>query len=113
MTTPLGTLSTRHTVTDIIARAVAKQHGVSPGCESFYHAEDTDAGTLYLVDQHHRSWATLHTTTKPPYEVRQGGQRKLWGKVQTAYRWWIDAGEPTVNAWRFTVAPSGQRIELH
>jgi protein-L-isoaspartate(D-aspartate) O-methyltransferase len=83
-----------------------------PGCENFYHAESSDVGTLYLVDQHSRSWATMHTTGKPPYEVRQGGQRKLWDEVETAYRWWIDAGEPAVDAWRFTVTPNGQQVEL-
>jgi len=83
-----------------------------PRCENFYHAESSDAGILYLVDQHHRSWAALHTTAEPPYEVRQGGRRKLWDEVETAYRWWVDAGEPAVDAWTFTVAPNGQRVEL-
>jgi protein-L-isoaspartate O-methyltransferase len=83
-----------------------------PGCEKLYRSQGSDAGTLYLVDQHHRSWATLHITPEPPYQVRQGGQRKLWDEVETAYRWWIDAGKPTVEAWRFTVNPSGQRVEL-
>ncbi|MGH3897811.1 MAG: methyltransferase domain-containing protein [Pseudonocardiaceae bacterium] len=81
-------------------------------CETFYHAEGSDAGTLYLVDQHSRSWAILYTTAEPPYEVRQGGQRKLWDEVETAYRWWRDAGAPAVDAWRFTVTPTGQQIEL-
>jgi hypothetical protein len=58
------------------------------------------------------SWATLHTTAEPPYEVRQGGHRKLWDEVETAYRWWVEAGEPAGDAWRFTVTPSGQRVEL-
>jgi protein-L-isoaspartate(D-aspartate) O-methyltransferase len=84
-----------------------------PGCENFYHAERAETGTLYLVDQHSRSWATLHVTTDPPpYEVRQYGQRKLWDEVQTAYRWWVDAGEPVTKAWRFTLTPSSQQIEL-
>lgn len=72
----------------------------------------TRCGTLYLADQHHRSWATPYTTAKPLYEVWQGGHRKLWDEVETAYRWWIDAGEPAVDAWKFTMTPSGQRIEL-
>jgi protein-L-isoaspartate O-methyltransferase len=83
-----------------------------PGCQHFYHAQSSDAGTLYLVDQHSRSWATLHTTTELPYEVRQGGQRKLWDEVETAYRWWIDTGQPAMDAWRFTVTASAQRVEL-
>jgi protein-L-isoaspartate O-methyltransferase len=83
-----------------------------PDCEKFYRAQSSDTGTLYLVDQHHRSWAILHITPEPPYEVRQGGHRKLWDEVETAYRWWIEAGEPTVNAWKFTITPSDHRIEL-
>jgi protein-L-isoaspartate(D-aspartate) O-methyltransferase len=83
-----------------------------PRCENFYHAQSSDTGILYLVDQHSRSWATLHTTAELPYEVRQAGQRKLWDETETAYRWWIDAGEPAVDAWRFTVTPNGQQVEL-
>ena len=83
-----------------------------PRCETFYHAQSPDTGTLYLVDQHSHSWATLHTTAEPPYEVHQGGQRKLWDETETAYRWWINAGEPAVDAWKFTVTPSGQQIAL-
>lgn len=82
-----------------------------PGCESFYRG-DSATGTLYLVDQYDRSWATLHLTPEPPYEIRQSGHRKLWDQVEAAYRWWIDAGKPAVDAWKFTVTPSGQRIEL-
>jgi protein-L-isoaspartate(D-aspartate) O-methyltransferase len=83
-----------------------------PRCQKFYHAQSSETGTLYLVDQYHRCWATLHITAEPPYEVRQSGQRKLWDEVETAYQWWIDAGKPAVDAWRFTVTPSGQRVEL-
>ena len=83
-----------------------------PGCQKFYCTQDSHTGTLYLVDQRSRSWATLHLTTEPPYEVHQSGHRKLWDDVETAYRWWVDAGKPTVDAWRFTITPSEHRIEL-
>ena len=83
-----------------------------PRCESFYSPDSSEAGTLYLVDQHSRSWATLHLTPEPPYEVRQSGDRALWEEVDGAYRWWIDAGQPAVEAWRFTVTASGQQVEL-
>ncbi|MEO7195003.1 MAG: methyltransferase domain-containing protein [Pseudonocardiaceae bacterium] len=83
-----------------------------PRCEDFYHPGSSDTGTLYLVDQWSRSWATVHVTTEPPYEVRQSGERKLWDEVRTAYQWWVSAGGPTVDAWRFTRTPSDQRIEL-
>ncbi|MBV9729022.1 MAG: hypothetical protein JO309_06370, partial [Pseudonocardiales bacterium] len=83
-----------------------------PGCQKFYCTQDSNTGTLYLVDQRSRSWATLHLTTEPPYEVHQSGHRKLWDDVETAYRWWVDAGKPTVDAWRFTITPSEHRVEL-
>jgi protein-L-isoaspartate(D-aspartate) O-methyltransferase len=81
-------------------------------CESLYHPDSSDAGTLYLIDQWSRSWATLHVTTEAPYEVRQSGERKLWDEVQAAYQWWLDRGKPAVDAWRFTIDPDGQRIDL-
>jgi protein-L-isoaspartate(D-aspartate) O-methyltransferase len=81
-------------------------------CESLYHPDSSDVGTLYLVDQWSRSWATLHVTTEAPYEVRQSGERKLWDEVQTAHQWWLDMGKPAADAWRFTIDPGGQRIEL-
>ena len=83
-----------------------------PGCQKFYHPHSPDIGTLYLADQHHRCWATVHITPEPPYEVRQYGHRKLWDDVETAYHWWKDTGKPTVNAWTFTITPSEHRIEL-
>jgi len=83
-----------------------------PQCESLYSPDSPQTGTLYLVDQWSRSWATLHLSAEPPYEVRQSGERKLWDEVATAYRWWIDTGQPAVDAWRFTITASGQRIEL-
>jgi hypothetical protein len=81
-------------------------------CESLFSPESSQTGTLYLVDQWSRSWATLHLTPEPPYEVQQSGERKLWDEVATAYRWWIDADQLAVDAWKFTVTANGQRIEL-
>ncbi|MGH3609423.1 MAG: hypothetical protein ACRDRD_15215, partial [Pseudonocardiaceae bacterium] len=57
-----------------------------PRCESFYHPDSSATGTLDLVDQHTRSWATLHLTPEPPYQVSQSGERTLWDEVATAYR---------------------------
>jgi Protein-L-isoaspartate(D-aspartate) O-methyltransferase (PCMT) len=83
-----------------------------PRCESFYSPEGSQVGTLYLVDQWGCSWATLHLTPEPPYQVHQSGERTLWDEVDTAYRWWRDAGQPAAEAWRFTVTASGQRVAL-
>jgi protein-L-isoaspartate O-methyltransferase len=83
-----------------------------PRCETFYHPDSPQTGTLYLVDQWSRSWATLHLTPQAPYEVHQSGERTLWDEVQAAYQWWVDQGKPATNAWHFTIDPSGQRIDL-
>lgn len=83
-----------------------------PRCENFYHPDSSETGTLYLVDQWSCSWATLHITPTTPYEVRQSGERRLWNEVQTAYQWWLDVGKPAADAWRFSIDPGGQRIEL-
>ena len=83
-----------------------------PRCENFYRTDSSHTGTLYLVDQWSRSWASVHVTPDRPYEVRQSGQRALFDEVTCAYRWWIDAGEPPVDAWHFTLTPHGQQIEM-
>ena len=54
----------------------------------------------------------MHVTAESPYEVRQSGERTLWDEVQAAYQWWVSVGEPAVDAWRFTITSSGQRVEL-
>ncbi len=33
-------------------------------------------------------------------------------EVEAAYRWWVDAGSPSAERWRFAVSPQGQRVEL-
>jgi hypothetical protein len=35
-----------------------------------------------------------------------------WDEVHTSYHWWLDAGRPTVDHWRFTITPEGQHIQL-
>lgn len=73
-------------------------------------------GVLWLLDSSSRSWASL-TYTDPDidegeFAVRQFGPRTLWDEVEAVYRWWVDAGSPAAERWRFTVSPQGQRVEL-
>lgn len=78
-----------------------------------HYAPATDStGTQWLLDPDTESWASITLTPDPPYEVHQGGPRRLWDEVEAAYRWWIDTGQPSVDAWRVTVTPAGQRNEL-
>ncbi|MQA13132.1 MAG: methyltransferase domain-containing protein [Pseudonocardiaceae bacterium] len=87
-----------------------------PGCHCRYRPADEDdpEGTLWLIDPESRSWASLrHHPERPgPYRVRQLGPRMLFDEVESAYRWWVDLGEPTVERWRFTVSSEGQRVWL-
>lgn len=87
-----------------------------PRCHyRYWPADDDDAeGTLWLIDPESRSWASLrHHPERPgPYQVRQLGPRMLFDEVETAYRWWVDLGEPAVDRWRFTVSAEGQRVWL-
>lgn len=87
-----------------------------PGCRSDYFPSsdpDSQDGTLRLVDHHSGSWARLHYDHDggPPYTVRQFGTRRLWDEVVAAHQWWVDAGSPGPDRWRFTVTPQGQQIE--
>jgi len=82
------------------------------GIHKHYAPTTDDTGTQWLLDPDTDSWAAIGLAPQPPYEVRQGGPRRLWDEVQTAYRWWVDQGQPDVGAWLFTVTPTGQRVEL-
>ena len=88
-----------------------------PGCQWRYWPweEDDPVGVLWLIDQW-GSWAKLTHTTPDADEdefiVQQSGTRRLWDETEAAYRWWVDAGRPAADRWRFTVTPHGQRIAL-
>lgn len=88
-----------------------------PRCRYLYQPADdgSDEAILWLLDPWSRSWASLHHVPDVPseaYTVRQLGPRRLWDEVEAAYRWWCGAGSPTAAAWRFTVTPDGQHVEL-
>jgi protein-L-isoaspartate(D-aspartate) O-methyltransferase len=87
-----------------------------PGCRSDYFPSsdpDSNNGILRLVDHRSGSWARLHYDQEsgPPYTVRQFGPRRLWDEVAAAHQWWVDAGKPGSDHWRFTLTPQGQQIE--
>ncbi|MGH4008514.1 MAG: methyltransferase domain-containing protein [Pseudonocardiaceae bacterium] len=88
-----------------------------PHCQWRYWPWDDDRiGVLWLLDTRSRSWAKL-THTSPDasdeqFPVLQFGPRRLWDEVRAAHEWWIDAGSPAADRWRFTVTPSGQHIAL-
>lgn len=88
-----------------------------PHCAMSYAPPELDAegeGILWLVDARSGSWARLHhhPDRDGPYRVLQSGPRHLWDEVHTSYHWWLDAGRPTAEHWRFTITPQGQHVQL-
>jgi protein-L-isoaspartate(D-aspartate) O-methyltransferase len=88
-----------------------------PHCGMSYAPPELDEdgeGILWLIDAATGSWARLHhhPDRDGPYRVLQFGSRSLWDEVETSYHWWLDAGRPTADRWRFTVTPDGQHIQL-
>jgi hypothetical protein len=83
-----------------------------PGVHSVWRPADEDTGCLWFYAPVERAIATLDTANGKPHEVEQTGTRQLFDEIEAAYRWWQDAGEPTVTDWLVTVDSRGQRIEL-
>jgi protein-L-isoaspartate(D-aspartate) O-methyltransferase len=88
-----------------------------PHCKLSYAPPQLDAdgeGILWLIDARSGSWARLHhhPDRDGPYRVLQSGPRRLWDEVHTSYRWWLNAGCPTADCWRFTITPEGQHVQL-
>jgi len=88
-----------------------------PHCALSYAPPELDVeseGILWLIDTRSGSWARLHhhPEREGPYRVLQSGPRHLWDEVHTSYHWWLDAGRPTAERWRFTITSQGQHIQL-
>jgi protein-L-isoaspartate(D-aspartate) O-methyltransferase len=111
-------------VTTLHPHHVTEPHGARlaigqrvPGCQWRYLPWEPDdpVGVLWLVDPW-GSWAKLtHTSpsaTEDEFPVLQSGPRRLWDEVEAAYYWWLDAGSPGANRWRFTITPNRQQMTL-
>jgi len=86
-----------------------------PSCE-YRHCRATDGsgeGTLWFLDHLSRSWASLdYIPGAGTFEINQLGPRRLWDEVEAAYAWWVQAGSPTAEKWRFTLTPDGLHASL-
>ncbi|MGH8918699.1 MAG: hypothetical protein ACRD0H_10245, partial [Actinomycetes bacterium] len=86
-----------------------------PSCE-YRHCRATDGSgecTVWFLDHMSRSWASVdYIPGATTFEVNQLGPRQLWDEIEAAYTWWVQAGSPTADKWRFTVTPDGQQINL-
>lgn len=75
--------------------------------------DNSGAFTLWFLDPLSRSWASIdYEPDADHYRVEQLGSRRLWDEVEAACRWWLHAGSPKAEQWKFTVTPEGQNIEL-
>lgn len=86
-----------------------------PDCEHRHCRASDGSGeyTAWFLDPRSRSWASIdYTPGIDTHEVNQLGPRHLWDEVEAAYTWWVRAGSPTAEQWRFTVTPRGQQVDL-
>jgi protein-L-isoaspartate(D-aspartate) O-methyltransferase len=112
----------RHTHTTVAPYSVASDYDASlaigmrvPNCTNVYVPAGTgsDHARLWFVDPTTESWANVvHRPGAEEYSVHQRGPRDLWDEVETAYRWWRDAGRPDAARWRITITPEGQQVIL-
>ncbi|MFJ6697552.1 methyltransferase domain-containing protein [Streptomyces sp. NPDC091272] len=70
-------------------------------------ARDSRVVRLYELGEG-RSWACAQFRDGRRTRVWQDGPRRLWDEVETAYRWWIDRGEPDHTRFGLTVTTEGQ-----
>ncbi|MBV9163610.1 MAG: methyltransferase domain-containing protein [Pseudonocardiales bacterium] len=112
----------RHSHTTVAPYNVASDYDASlaigmrvPNCTNIYVPAngDSDYARLWFVDPTTDSWANLvHRPGADDYPVHQSGPRNLWDEIETAYRWWRDAGRPGPQRWRITITPEGQQATL-
>lgn len=57
---------------------------------------ERDHGIAWLTDPVSGSWASIVPGDDGLYLARQSGPRRLWDEAETAYRWWQQHGEPTL-----------------
>jgi len=69
-----------------------------------------DHGVAWLTDPLTGAWASIVPGVHERYDVRQHGPRRLWDEAQAAHRWWKTIGEPSPQAWEFTITPDNQTI---
>jgi len=58
------------------------------------------------------SWATVFPAADGIHKVAYEGPLQLWEDLDTAYRWWLDAGRPDHTRFGLTVTPAGQTFWL-
>lgn len=68
---------------------------------------------LWLYDMGATSWAAAdYEKGRTEYIVRQGGVRKLWDELETAWRWWDEQDRPGFERFGLTVTAERQTVWL-
>ena len=79
-----------------------------PSCR--YNIEEKEFA--WLRDPISGSWASIVPNNDGSFLVRQHGIRRLWDQAESAYRWWIEQGQPAGTDWEWTITPEWQTIQL-
>jgi protein-L-isoaspartate O-methyltransferase len=69
-------------------------------------------GVAWLRDPLSQSWASVAQHDDDVFIVRQHGPRRLWDEAEAAVRWWQGKGEPSLEAWVWTITPKQQSVTL-
>jgi len=68
-------------------------------------------GVTLLSHRPSGSWASV-VPCEDEHRVYHQGPRRLWEDLETAFRWWVDAGRPDRARFGLTVTPAGQSFWL-
>jgi hypothetical protein len=75
--------------------------------------QDEDGTAIFMMSHlGSDSWATVTSSGSEQHRVAYDGPRRLWEELQTAYRWWTDAGRPDHTRFGVTITPEGQTFWL-
>ncbi len=85
-------------------------------CPRWVHCrrvQDDGVETFRLSHAPSGSWASIALDCSGfDHEIIQHGSRQLWDELETAYRWWLDAGRPGHTRIGISVTPKGQSFWL-
>ncbi len=86
-----------------------------PSCHLIRESSDPHLSkVLWLSDPVTGSWARSApaTLSEGHFTVYQHGPRRLWDEVETAYRWRLNHGSPSLDQWQWHVTATTQTVRL-
>lgn len=67
----------------------------------------------WFMDPVSESWARVEPIDSEKFVVRQFGPRRMWDEAVRVREWWKQNGEPSIEAWNWTVYEGRQTVTLH